>query len=134
MLDTELLGMEHAFIFGAEYSVQNVVNGTYLATPTGTSNCQTNGRGGVRDGYCIEDAEGNAVDNVNSLMQRTITKNGVDADYSIETISLYAIDTVDLTDAWTLAGGLRLDYFDYQNVVTNRDGTKTNYTYDDTIV
>jgi catecholate siderophore receptor len=73
LMDSEIAGMKHQFVLGAEYSQHNVVNGVYNVTNTGTSNCKTAGRGGVSDGYCIVDGNGNYVNNPNVLMQRDIT-------------------------------------------------------------
>jgi len=73
------------------------------------------------------------VNNVHNLMGRQITKNGSDSDYQIDTVSLYLMDTVDITDALSVFAGVRADTFEYSNVVTGRDGTTTRYEYDDTL-
>jgi len=132
-VDTELAGMKHQFVIGAEYSQQNVLNGTYTVDNTGASNCMTVGRRGVSEGYCILTPEGNTVSNVHSLMGRDITKGDSDSDYAIDTLSLYLMDTVDVTDNFSVFAGVRADTFDYSNLVTARDGTDTNYQYDDTL-
>lgn len=131
--DTELAGMAHQFVVGAEYSQNNVLNGDYDVTNTGTTNCRTAGRGGVSDNYCIVDADGNVIDGVNSLMGREISRSANKSDYSIDTVSLYLMDTVDLTDSFSIFAGVRADIFDYSNLVTGRDGTDTLYEYDDTL-
>lgn len=128
--DTNLGGMDHSIVVGAEYSDLNVVNGTFSVNNTGTSNCVVNGRGGASAGFCIIDATGNAVDNLNTLLGREITRGAEDADNSVETISLYAMDTVSLTDRLNVSAGVRLDSFDYTNDVNNR-GTALSYAYSD---
>lgn len=129
-IDTDLLNKQHQFVVGAEYSDLSVTNGVYSTNATGATNCTTAGRGGSRAGYCLSDANGNTVSNLNGLLNRTITKGDVDADYEIKTIGLYAMDTVDLTDRFSLSGGLRIDHFDYQNIVTG-GGNTTDYSYSD---
>jgi len=133
LMDSEIAGMKHQFVLGAEYSQHNVVNGVYNVINTGTSNCKTAGRGGVADGYCILDENGNYLSNPNGLMQRDITKGDVDSDYSIDTLSIYAMDTVDLTDSWSVFAGVRADAFEYKNIITNRDGDEKTYKYDDVL-
>lgn len=134
LMDSEIAGMKHQFVLGAEYSQHNVVNGVYNVTNTGTSNCKTAGRGGVSDSYCIVDGNGNYVNNPNGLMQRDIRKGDVDSDYSIDTLSIYAMDTVDLTDSWSVFAGVRADAFEYKNIVTNRSGDEKTYKYDDVLL
>lgn len=132
-VDTELGGMKHQFVAGAEYSVHNVLNGVYNVENAGTSNCMTAGRGGVSESYCIIDSNGSVVNNVHDLMGRQISKGNSDSDYQIDTLSLYLMDTVDLTDKLSVFAGVRADTFDYSNLVTGRDGTETDYAYDDTL-
>ena len=131
--DTELAGMNNQFVIGAEYSQHNVVNGTYNVDNAGASNCTYAGRGGVSEGYCIINPDGSVVGDTGGLMDRQITKNIVDADYKIDTLSLYAMDTIDITESFSLFAGVRADTFDYSNAVTGRDGTTTDFEYDDTL-
>ena len=135
LMDSEIAGMKHQFVLGAEYSQHNVVNGVYNVTNTGTSNCTMPGRGSnpPSQGYCILDENGNYLDDVNALMQRDITKGNVDSDYKIDTLSIYAMDTVDLTDSLSVFAGLRADAFEYKNIVTNRSGDEATYKYDDVL-
>ena len=67
--------------------------------------------------------------NLNTLLGRTLTKNGFDSEYHIRTSSLTAMDTVDFNDKWTGFAGLRYDYFDYTNTVGST--AKTVYDYSD---
>ncbi|WP_417482789.1 TonB-dependent receptor [Maricaulis sp.] len=128
--DTQLAGLSHSFVFGLEYSDLSVTNGAYDITNTGATNCVTSGRGGAAPNYCILDANGDTVANLGTLMGRDISRGAQDSDYNVDTLSLYAMDTVDLTDQLSLFAGVRLDSFDYTNGVT-RGGTTTPYDYSD---
>jgi len=111
----EIGGLNHEIVAGLEYSKQHVLNGTYSNTANGTANCWTNGRGGVGASYCVVDADGNEVANINDLSQREVSKESWDANWKMETVSLSLMDTVDLNDKWTAFGGVRYDYYDYSN-------------------
>ncbi|MGJ8618908.1 MAG: TonB-dependent receptor [Methylophilaceae bacterium] len=121
-IDSDIGSTKHQFIVGLEYSDLNVVNGTYDVNDT-TPNCGTR--------VCITDANGNVFDNLGSIAGRTISKEGKDSDYSIKTISAYLMDTADLTDKFTLSGGIRADRYDYQNDVGST--TVTEYKNSDTL-
>ncbi len=136
--DTKLADMKHQFVLSTEYTSSDVLNGTYNVTNTGATNCITAGRRGDSPGYCLTDPNGAAVSNAGSLLGRQVERSGYDSDYSIDTISLSLMDTVDLTDRWAVSAGIRLDSFDYNNRVrsTNRttgEVTETDYTYSDTL-
>jgi catecholate siderophore receptor len=126
--DINIAGMKNQLVFGVELSKYNVVNGVYNVTNTGTSNCIVSGRGGASAGYCTNDANGNNVDNHNTIMGRSITKGDQDSDYNIETVSLSVMDTIELSDSWSLFTGIRLDDFDYDNTVVS-GGTTTYFSY-----
>ncbi|WP_417477121.1 TonB-dependent receptor [Maricaulis sp.] len=128
--DAELAGLSHSFVFGVEYSDLSVINGVYDITNTGATNCVTSGRGGAQPNYCILDANGDTVADLGSLMGRDISRGDQDSDYNVDTLSLYAMDTVELTDQLSLFAGVRLDSFDYSNGLT-RAGTTTSYDYSD---
>jgi catecholate siderophore receptor len=130
--NTELAGINHQLVIGAEYSDLDVTNGVYNVNNTGTTNCVTAGRGGAAPSYCIIDASGNTAANIDSLMGRDISRGDFDSDYSIETLSLTLMDTVDINDQWSVFAGLRLDSFDYNNLLAGR-GTDpdSSYSYSD---
>ncbi len=130
LTNQELGGKNHELVFGVEYTDQNVRNGVYGYSNTGSSNCYTVGRGGVGEGYCIIDANGNAVSDLNNLLQRDVSKGDWDSDWHVKTLSFSAMDTVDLTDKWTVFGGLRYDYYDYQMKAFGRGATEAT-TYED---
>src|SRR5690606_34399362 len=70
---------------------------------------------------------------MDELFQRSYAKDSKTSDYSIDTLSVSLMDTIDLTDKWILAAGIRADRFDYTNMVTGRDGVTTKYDYSDTL-
>lgn len=124
--DTEIAGQQHQFVLGAEYSKNDVLNGNFNIANNGANNCS--------QGYCIIDPNGNVVPNIRDLMQRDIERIGDDSDYSVETVSLSIMDTIDLTDQWILSLGVRMDHFDYRNILTARNtGVETKYAYSDTL-
>ena len=128
--DFSVLNMDHQALFSIEYSDLGVRNGVYNVTNNGTTNCVTAGRGGASPGFCLLDAGGNTVSQVDDLLQRQIQRGSFDSDYDIETVSVALMDTIDLTDQWSLFLGVRLDSFDYSNVVVS-GGTPTRYSYSD---
>lgn len=131
MTDLELSGQTHEIVLGAEYSRQNVVNGTYETSATGATNCWTSGRRGVGESHCLIDSNGSTVSNVNSVLQRSINKGDFDADWSMDTISLSLMDTVDMTDEWTVFAGVRYDHYDYKLKVQGREDATHKYTEGD---
>ena len=125
-------GREHRFVLGAEYSDLNVLNGNWVLTPTGTRNCRT-GAGAGTPNFCATNADGTPVANLGSLLSRTIERGAFKSDYAIETTSLYALDTFDLADRWTLTLGLRWDDFSYGNLLRSNAGALTRYRYSDSL-
>ncbi len=135
-VDADIGNQLHQFVFGAEFSKTDVLNGVYQVNNTGDSNCVTAGRNGATPSYCIYDVDGNVVDDLNGLMGREITRGDYDSDFSISTISLSAMDTIDFTDRFTGFFGVRMDSFDYTNTLRSTDNTTgevtlTDYDYDD---
>jgi catecholate siderophore receptor len=126
--------LQHTLIVGAEYSDQEVRNGVFQITNTGTPNCGTS--------YCLTSAGPDrtvVAGDIGSLLGRQITRGGEDSNWQVETWSFYLMDTIDLTPWLTLHGGVRLDTFDYSNTITalNRpvgDPLRTtDYSYGDTL-
>lgn len=115
-LNKEIANMKHEFIFGLEYTNHHVTRGSYdlglpnPATAAQGANCIT-GTGNTLNAWCITDANGNEVSNIYTLQNRNITKNPWNNDWNVKTVSGYIMDTVDLTDDWTLFGGLRYDSY-----------------------
>ncbi len=124
----ELFGMKHQFMFGAEYSDHSVLNGVYQVTNTGVPNSGATGFAPMIGGVWLP--------NANSLMGRVVNKDAWDSDWNVKTLSLSAMDTVDVTDKWTVFGGLRYDRFDYSNTVASNatnplTRSETTYKLDD---
>lgn len=116
--DTQFAGFEHQWVFGFEYTQESVDNGVFNMGYNNDTNCLTAGRRGVSENYCIIGANGELVDNINSIMGKTYTRGNIDARFDIETYSLYAMDTFALTDALDVFFGVRVDSYDYTNQTT----------------
>lgn len=110
-LDRTLGGMTHEFIVGLEYSDHAVLNGQYSVANSG-QNCAT-GAGPALNAWCATNAAGRVVGGLDTLMNRQIARGTWDIDWNVETLSAYVMDTVDLSERWTVFGGLRWDRFDY---------------------
>lgn len=124
-------GLNHELVFGLEYSDHSVLNGVYNNTATGTSNCWTRRGANASEGFCIWDENGAQVAGLGSLLGRDISKGRWDADWNVRTVSVSAMDTVDLNDRWTVFGGVRADYFDYDTRTQNNSLAITEYKYSD---
>lgn len=121
--------MRHALIVGSEYSNQQVANGTYAITQNGPTNCVT----GTTPAYCITDANRNVIaGNLHDLIRRDVSFGVIDSDWQVETLSFYAMDTIDVTPWLSVHGGVRMDAFSYSNDVLTGP-TTTNYSYSDTL-
>ena len=131
-LDQELAGLTHEFIFGAEFSSHSVLNGVYNVANSG-QNCST-GNATTLNAWCATGPDGRPVQGLRTLMNRQIDRGRWDIDWNVDTASVYAMDTVDLGERWTLFGGLRLDSFDFDTVTRNNALVKTEYQYRDDLV
>ncbi|TGD71132.1 TonB-dependent siderophore receptor [Mangrovimicrobium sediminis] len=130
--DTALVGQESRFVFGTEYMTEEVDNGVYDYEATGETNCVVGGRFGASESYCIIDAAGNVVDDPRGLMQRRFSRGERDAEYEIDTISAYVMNTTQLGDNWEVFLGLRVDSYDYSNDINGRSG-ELYYEFSDTL-
>lgn len=136
--DTVLGGMDHAFIFGFEYTDHKVQQGTYQATNTGTTNCTVNGRNGPTASYCLTNLDGSPIADLANLAGRSWSRLGRNLDWHAKTTSLYAMDTVDLNERWTAFGGLRADALrlsiqSYANAGATAGSQTGDYGYHDTL-
>lgn len=129
----EIAGLSHGFIFSAEYTDHSVLNGIYDVTST-DQNCTT-GTSARPNDWCIFDADGKTVADINSLVKRQISKGTWDTDWAVKATSFSIMDTVDLTDSWSLFAGIRSDNFDF-NLGTQDTKTlaREEYAYSDTLV
>ncbi|GGD78684.1 TonB-dependent receptor [Croceicoccus mobilis] len=128
----------HNIIVGSEYSNLQVANGTYDLTTNGTANCQVTGRGGtLQDAFCITDENRDVLysdSEIHDLLQRSVADGVVDSAWQVETLSFYAMDTIDITQWLSIHGGVRMDAFSYSNDVIGRGAdVPTNYSYSDTL-
>ena len=133
--DTQIAGKKNEMIFGFEYTNHKVVSGNYTGTSTGTPNCRTAAGAGANNAYCITSADGTPVANIDTLAGRTYSRNAKSRDWQVKSFALTAMDTVDLTDKWTVFGGLRADYTDLSlRTQTPATGVQTgDYGYTDTL-
>lgn len=131
--DVETGPLKHSFVLGTEYSEHGVKNGIYRLASQNAANCYT-GTSATPNAYCITDGAGNYLDDIGSLLGRTIKKGPWDSDYQVDTIGLYVMDTVDVTDWLTVFAGLRYDSFDYSNTLQNTTTfVQTAHEYSDTL-
>ena len=133
--DTQIAGKKNEMIFGFEYTNHKVVSGNYTGTSTGTPNCRTAAGAGANNAYCITSADGTPVANIDTLAGRTYSRNAKSRDWQVKSFALTAMDTLDLTDKWTVFGGLRADYTDLSlRTQTPATGVLTgDYGYTDTL-
>jgi catecholate siderophore receptor len=131
--DTSLFGLPNSFVFGGELSGNHVVKGAYSNVNYGAFNCRTSATGTTNNAYCALDANGNAVNGLNTLMQRSYTRSPWNTDWRVNTIALFAMDTVDFTDRWSAFGGVRADRFDFSLTTQTAAGVQTEYGYKDTL-
>lgn len=134
--DTKLGNTKNEFVFGVEYTDHKVVSGNYAVANSGAFNCKTTAGVGANNGFCIFDQAGNVVNNLTGVTGRTYTRRGFSGDWHVKTTALSVMDTIDLTDQWTLFAGLRADHFDL-SLQTRNNTTEVvtgNYSYQDTLV
>ncbi|MHA7600564.1 TonB-dependent receptor [Alicycliphilus sp. T452] len=134
--DKEIGGLKHEFIFGFEYTNHRVKSGNYRVTSAGTPNCRTSATATSNNGFCMTDANGVLLPNLGDLAGRSYDRNAMSRDWHVKTFALSVMDTVDLTDRWTLFGGLRADHTDLSLSTYNAGtGAQTaDYGYNDTLL
>lgn len=139
-IDTPIAGNRNEFIVTGEYTDHKVLKGAWTITNTGTANCRTGTTATTNNAFCITDSTGATVANVNSLYQRQFSKGNWNADWHVKTLALSAMDTMDLSERFTLFAGLRADHFKFKldTATTNANTgvlTPTYYpSYSDTLV
>ncbi|MGE4331052.1 TonB-dependent receptor [Diaphorobacter sp.] len=134
--DKQIGGLQHAFIFGFEYTDHKVLSGNYGVTNAGAYNCRTSATAANNNAWCITDASGNPVAGLADLAGRSIDRRSWTRDWRVKTLALSVMDTVDLTDQWTVFGGLRADHYDLSlDTRNNQTGAITgNYGFSDTLL
>lgn len=132
--DKALGGMKHAFILGAEYSDHKVRKGIWNVNNTGAFNCRTSATAALPNGYCATTPAGTVVPTLQGLLGRRYERGTWNADWQVKTLSVYLMDTVDLTRDLTAFGGVRADRFDYSLGTQNTtSGALASYDYTDTL-
>jgi catecholate siderophore receptor len=119
--------LKHNLVVGVEYSHNAVDTNSagYTAVNAGATNCRI----GTTARYCIDDGFGNGIANVSNLTQRSYTRNpNPNFEWQVDTISGYAMDSIDIGKWATVAGGVRFDSYDFHLLAAN-----TPYNYSDTI-
>lgn len=133
-LDSKIAGLNHQFVFGAEFNDEKVLNGVHTAVAgSAMPNCKTGttSAAAANNAYCAVDGNGQALPNIDRLLPAYV-KGVSDSDYHIRTTSLTAMDTVDFNEQWSAFAGLRYDHFDYENVVgTGLTSPKVKHKYSD---
>jgi catecholate siderophore receptor len=133
----EFMGLKHEFIFGAEFTDHKVESGNYNALNGGATNCfspAANG-GTPAAARCLTTANGSVVGNLANLAGRSYSRNGRNQDWQVKTVAVSAMDTVDLTDRFTVFGGVRADHFDLSllRYTPATGATSGDYSYNDTL-
>lgn len=132
--NADFAGLEHALVFGVEYSNEQVTNGVFALANTGATNCLLPGPGNSapRAGHCASDANFEAVPGIRSLLGRTVTRGSSDSGQDVDTVSVYAMDTVDFGERFTGFFGVRYDWFDFKSdIISIAQNSTTNYDYKD---
>jgi catecholate siderophore receptor len=135
--DKQLAGFKHEFIFGVEYTDHQVVSGTFALNNSGY-NCRSTAGAGANNAYCFISPAGTPVTDLSHLATRNVQRLDWNQDWKVKTVALSAMDTVDLTDRFTLFGGVRADHFNLD--LTRRTVSATaapvvsgDYRYNDTL-
>ncbi len=115
-------GLRHALVAGLEYTDYDVdgrhgagSTGGYGFTAAGPFNC-VNGAGTVRNAWCVTDGAGSLLPGFDRVVGRTgITRNPIPTTtWAVETLAGYLMDSVEINERWTVAGGLRFDDYDFR--------------------
>lgn len=134
--DKQLGGLKHAFILGFEYTDHRVKSGSYDKANSGAYNCRTSATATDNNAWCLTDANGATVANLNNLAGRSYSKTPWNRDWQVKTTALSLMDTVDLSPQWTAFGGLRADHYQLTMLTRNAaTGAQTgDYGFSDTLV
>lgn len=118
--------LEHSFNIGAEYNREKTNRGNYDMTYpgyTGSTTAGFNADCSLENGWCTDLNNPNA----NDAWLGTTTANKKQTTLTNETVSLYALDSIELNKYWLVNLGARWDKFDtelkYNKDVTSRGVT-----------
>ena len=136
--DKSLFGLKNEFIFGVEFTDHKVTQGNFTVVNANPYNCSRTGSG-ANNAYCISGSDGGFTGDPTTVAGRTYDRNGKNQLWHVKTVSLSAMDTIDLTDKLTLTGGIRADWFDfsltrYQNAGATAGAVTGSYGYRDTLL
>ncbi len=136
--DKQIGAVKNEFIFGLEFNDHKVKSGAYALNNSGF-NCKNTAGVGANNAFCFTDSAGVAVPDLSRLATRNPQRLDFNQDWQVKTVALSAMDTVDLTDRFTVFGGLRADHFDLNLLrrtvtVTTAPVVSGDYGYNDTLV
>lgn len=113
-------GQRNTIIAGIELARENVDIGSY------SLNTNVNGATSVAI---------NPYDPDRNAWQGSVTRNSPKSEMSLDTVSLYLMDTLTLNPEWALSGGVRYDSFDYSlKAAATNTLAATTYAYQDSFV
>ena len=126
-------GLKHSYSAGVEYSEEKSSKGSYVIGGAGTNNpignnqvCKTTG---AATGYnCTDFYNPNPNDPWSATHPVTRSDKALDIDQTTKTKSVYAFDTIELSEKWLVNLGLRWDDYDTEQVtpVLNKAPTVLN--------
>ncbi|MEN5209896.1 TonB-dependent receptor [Stenotrophomonas terrae] len=126
-------GLKHSYSAGVEYSEEKSSKGSYVIGGAGTNNpignnqvCKTTG---AATGYnCTDFYNPNPKDPWSATHPVTRSDKALDIDQTTKTKSVYAFDTIELSEKWLVNLGLRWDDYDTEQVtpVLNKAPTVLN--------
>lgn len=113
--------LRHSYSAGVEYSEEKSSKGSYVLGGGGTNNPLTGNQAcattGAATGYnCTDFANPNPHDPWAATHPVTRSNKALDVEQTTVTKSVYAFDTIELSERWLLNLGLRWDDFDTEQV------------------
>ena len=113
--------LRHSYSAGVEYSEEKSSKGSYVLGGGGTNNPLTGNQAcattGAATGYnCTDFANPNPHDPWAATHPVTRSNKALDVEQTTVTRSVYAFDTIELSERWLLNLGLRWDDFDTEQV------------------
>ena len=133
--DKMIGGMKHEIIGGFEYTDHMVKSGNYAISNSGAYNCRTSATATANNGWCFTNGAGQSLGDPTSLAGRSYSRNGWNRDWQVRTYALSLMDTVDLTDKWTVFGGVRADHYKLSMLTRNAatNAQTGDYGFSDTL-
>jgi len=114
-------GLKHSYSAGVEYSEEKSSKGSYVIGGAGTNNPLTGNQNcpttGAATGYnCTDFYNPNPNDPWSATHPVTRSDKGLDIEQTTKTKSVYAFDTIELSEKWLVNLGLRWDDYDTEQV------------------